>query len=540
MHNNNDNEQFYATPKELAEKLVSRIKIRRDGMILEPSAGEGALVDTLIKKVRGVYHANIHCVEINPQRAAILKDKHFKVIHDDFNTFSPLIPYNIIVMNPPFKEGTRHLRKAIDICADGGEIACILNAETIRNPYTHDRKALLQELESQEEWDYEFIENAFSDADRPTKVEVALIYVRKKKSPVICNTFDHFQRWVFNERQAAGYDFDFDTAVTRHGEICQLLDRYQAEVRTALRLYDEITAYNKVALQGTDDPDRFHQVFDISINRVRDYGVGDRANIVRTINHNYWKRLLFSKDLADLLTSDVQSAYIDKLYEMADFEFTERNILQLKQDLYCNLLSNIDAAIMKTFKKFTSEYAYNDYSGNIWYYNGWKTNKAYRVNKKVIIPMWAFSSWDGSFESYRVAGQLADIEKCMSYLDCGRTEGFDMHQKLNFAQKCGQNRNIDTKFFTVTLYKKGTCHLVFKDDSLLKKFNLYVGRKNRWLPDGYGSKPYEAMNSEEQAIVDSFEGKDSYSTDTFVNRDFYLTAPTNNVPLLTAGNNSAE
>ena len=124
----------------------------------------------------------------------------------------------------------------------------------------------------------------------------------------------------------------------------------------------------------------------------------------------------------------------------------------------------------------------------------------------------------------------------MSYLDCGRTQGYDMHHKLHIAQEHKQNRNIDTKFFTVTLYKKGTCHLVFKDEALLKKFNLYVGRKNRWLPDGYGSKPYEAMDTEEQAIVDSFEGKDSYSTDTFVNRDFYLTTPTNNVPLLTAGN----
>ena len=531
-----DNEQFYATPKELADKLVKLPKYHTDGMILEPSAGEGALVEALVHKVRGIDYPNIHCIEINPDRQAILKENHCIVVHDDFNTFAPLTPYSVIVMNPPFHEGARHLRKAIDICANGGEIACILNAETIRNPYTNERKALLQELEAQEEWRYEFIENAFIDADRHTKVEVALVYVRKKKKPVICSTFEHFKRWVFDERQMAGYDFDIDNSVVRYGEICQLLDRYQAEVRTAMRLYDEISAYNKVSLQDTNDYCRFDHVFNIKINRVRDYGVGDRANIVRTINYNYWKRLLFSKDLADLLTSDVQSAYMNNLYEMADFEFTERNILQLKQDLCRNLLVNIDAAIMKTFKKFTSEYAYNDYSSNIWYYNGWKTNKACRVNKKVIIPMWAFSSWDGSFESYKVAGELSDIEKCMSYLDCGRTQGYDMHQKLHIAQEHKQNRNIDTKFFTVTLYKKGTCHLVFKDEALLKKFNLYVGRKNRWLPDGYGSKPYEAMDTEEQAIVDSFEGKDSYSTDTFVNRDFYLTTPTNNVPLLTAGN----
>ncbi|MBR6901368.1 MAG: DUF4942 domain-containing protein, partial [Synergistaceae bacterium] len=40
------------------------------------------------------------------------------------------------------------------------------------------------------------------------------------------------------------------------------------------------------------------------------------------------------------------------------------------------------------------------------------------------------------------------------------------------------------------LYKKGTCHLKFKDMDLLKKFNIYCGKKSNMLPDDYGYAPY--------------------------------------------------
>ena len=40
-------------------------------------------------------------------------------------------------MNPPFSEGDKHLLKAINIMKNGGQIVCILNAETIKNPYSN-------------------------------------------------------------------------------------------------------------------------------------------------------------------------------------------------------------------------------------------------------------------------------------------------------------------------------------------------------------------------------------------------------------------
>ena len=39
------------------------------------------------------------------------------------------------------------LSKALDVMQDGGKIRCLLNAETIRNPCTNERKELAAQLE---------------------------------------------------------------------------------------------------------------------------------------------------------------------------------------------------------------------------------------------------------------------------------------------------------------------------------------------------------------------------------------------------------
>lgn len=513
-----DYQQYYPTPATLGEKLAKLLNYIVPP-ILEPSAGTGELCKAVMTARKynrwdsRYSEKDFHCVELNSERAATLKGNNFKVVWNDFLTFNPLMPYQTIIMNPPFHDGAKHLLKALNILADGGELACILNAETIRNPYTNERKTLIRQLEEQEEYQVEFVQSAFDG----TNVEVALIHVKKKAAPVRCATFDNFKKSIVEERA----DRD-PQALTRYGEVDALIDSYRAEVKTALNLYDEIQSYNRLSRH-----DDYHEVFKIEIKS----NGGGRVGIVRAINYNYWCALLYSTELDNLLTSEARHAYSSKLHEMEEYEFNERNILQLKADLVSSLLENIDAAIMKVWDNFTHRFSWTDYSKNIHYYNGWRTNQAFKCNKKVIIPLYALDYY-GKIDLSRVRDELADIEKAMSYLDCGRAEDSNMAEKLRNAQAQGLTRNIDTKFFTVDVYKKGTCHLTFKSLELLKKFNLYCGRKLKWLPDDYGRKAYESLNDEERAVADSFEGRESYG-DTYRNQQFYL--PTNSSLLMLKG-----
>ena len=315
-----DYEQFYATPTEVAKKLVGKVK--RSSMILEPSAGTGALIEAYkdVHKIWSCDSFNPHCVEINPQRAAFLKDKKYKVLWDDFLTFNPLMPYKTIIMNPPFHEGARHLLKALHLCADDGEIACILNAETIKNPFSNERKQLLRELDEQEKWEYEIIENAFSDAERPTDVEIAMVYVKKKAFDGESIILNKFKKFVVAEREQ-----EQEKSLMRYGEIASLVDTHDAEVMAALSLYDEIQNYNRVALKEANYDDG---VFEIKIDGDSSrYMENPHAAIVQKINSKYWKRLFTLNDISHLMTSAIRSQYYSKINEMADFDFNERNIL---------------------------------------------------------------------------------------------------------------------------------------------------------------------------------------------------------------------
>lgn len=538
-----DMEQYYPTPPEVARKLFSMIDHRAisNGInILEPSAGTGELIEELVKYRKSLYRGDSdfhgHCIEINPQRAATLKGKGYKVVWEDFLTFDPLMRYTLIIMNPPFREGAKHLMKALKVCDAGGQIACILNAETLRNPCTDERKALITELEQQEEYKVEYVTAAFTEAERKTNVEVALVYVLMKQPPDVCVTFECYKEQIFDRRKREQKTIG---AVARYGELNALVDLYSAEVKAALKIYEEIIKFNRVTLQNEDTYD--NKVFKIEIERVADEDRNEnRVNIIRKINYKYWKHILYSKALSGLMTNAIQQEYMRNLSRMADYEFNDRNILAMKEDLTRNIIHNIEVAIMDVWEEFTHRYSWVEYSKNIHYYNGWHTNKAFACNKKVIIPLDAFNTYSGRFEPTRsssVAGKLSDIEKVMNYLDCGRTEDFEMYQKLEAAQSVGINRGIDTKFFSVDLFKKGTCHLTFKDLNLLKKFNLYCGRKKNWLPDDYGRKHYSDLNEEEKGIVDSFEGKASYE-DTFTNQDYYL--PSINGLLMLTGGRSNE
>jgi hypothetical protein len=92
---------------------------------------------------------------------------------------------------------------------------------------------------------------------------------------------------------------------------------------------------------------------------------------------------------------------------------------------------------------------------------------------------------------------------------------------LSIVERNQANRNIDFTYFTVSLFKKGTCHIKFKSEDLLLKFNIYGSQKKNWLPPGYGKKKYNEMTEEEKTVIDEFQGEESYEK-VCNNTDEYL------------------
>ena len=97
---------------------------------------------------------------------------------------------------------------------------------------------------------------------------------------------------------------------------------------------------------------------------------------------------------------------------------------------------------------------------------------------------------------------------------------------VRYANTAGATRNIEFKYFYLTVYKKGTAHIRFKDEYkyLVDALNIYVGKKRSWLPPEYGKKTYNNMDEEEKRVVDDFQGEKEYSK-ICKNQQLYLYDP---------------
>lgn len=91
--------QFFGTPADLADDLVDLAKIRDNHTVLEPSAGQGAIVKAILKR-----HPNqqVYYYELMPtNRIFMQKIKNTNYLGEDFLQ-SDMNEFDRIVANPPF------------------------------------------------------------------------------------------------------------------------------------------------------------------------------------------------------------------------------------------------------------------------------------------------------------------------------------------------------------------------------------------------------------------------------------------------------
>jgi hypothetical protein len=120
---------------------------------------------------------NVSVVEIDAQHHASLKELGTTLLGYDFLQVQSLATVDQVIMNPPFSDGAKHVLHAWDAVYDA-EIVAIVNAETIRNPYSQERKRLVDLIGKH--GSVEFLRDQFTaDVERKTDVEIALIYLEK-------------------------------------------------------------------------------------------------------------------------------------------------------------------------------------------------------------------------------------------------------------------------------------------------------------------------------------------------------------------------
>lgn len=513
------NSGFYPTPSKLAGKMLSCVDWTTVFSILEPSAGKGDLADAVSRFVEDIRNSRrvfihqrepyIDCIERDSDLAAFLRGKGLLVVHDDFLTFHTRKQYDLCIMNPPFDNGDEHLLHALSLMERGGQIVCLLNAETIRNPYTNRRKVLVQNLREHNAR-IEFIENAFRHAQRPTDVEIALVYVnipRKKNTSDILSSLRRASENSSENSEQAAYLASADW-------LQNMIDGYNFEAALGEKLINEFAA-----LRPYMDPGKDHGEPLLSL-KVGSRNAGNNASMLNAylygLRAKYWGNLLRRPELTEKMTSAMQQDYNSKVESLCEYDFSRYNIETVMREIAAQLSHGVEDSIIDLFERFSTKHSwYPECANNIHYYNGWATNKAHKVGMKVIIPSngCCASNWSREkLDTYRVTSLISDLERAMNYLDRGETS---FHTPVDHAVRianAADTNKADFTYFTCVFYKKGTCHIKFKPEAarIIDRLNIFAGQRKNWLPPTYGKKHYADMTAEEKAVIDDFQGAESY------------------------------
>lgn len=116
--------QFYATPESIVDELIDIADIQNGMIILEPSAGDGAIVDKIVG-------CNVKAVEYDKERYEVLKSKGIDVDCEDFIKWAgnSTDKFDRVIMNPPFSKGQdiSHVMFAYGLLKDSGKLVAVMS-----------------------------------------------------------------------------------------------------------------------------------------------------------------------------------------------------------------------------------------------------------------------------------------------------------------------------------------------------------------------------------------------------------------------------
>ena len=479
------NESFFPTPAEVADRMIAPFSQGElfDRTILEPSAGKGDLCDAINRRTNDGYSRRsfkkIHCCEIVPDLQAILKGKGHSLVNADFLSFGPATAYNLIVMNPPFANGEDHLLHAWKILHHG-DIVCLLSTQSVSHVTTWKRQEVKRLIA--EHGSVEHLGPCFQDAFRKTAVNVSLVRLHKKKEPIRFAIFGGMA--ADNGKVSFPETGDLDAQVAERDIIKTIVvsyDRALEVYRRKIPLEAEQSYYQR-QLGKLDDNDS------IPVGSFE-----ERYNkFVQELTEAGWNQVLQRTKVRELLTRNMIREFDSQKAQLLDLAFTEENI----RALLCNLSESgpeiLKDCVLEAFDLMTRFHEEN----RAWH-EGWKTNEAWKVNRRVVLPYGPrYESWRAEPSFYN-CNELEDIDRALAYLN-GKRLG-DVETIIQAGKKTlagirdWSGRQFESTHFTCRCYQKGTIHLFFKDKDLWERFNLTAAEGKNWLPDDHKFRAKEDL-----------------------------------------------
>lgn len=486
------NADFYPTPDELIKELlalswandhprfrgIDRFTLK--GRVLEPSAGKGNIVDYIHNKSRSI---KVDAIESDAELANFLMGAGHTVVWSDFLTFETFREYDAIVMNPPFSADDKHLRHAIQLASkqitkDCG-IYAIINAETIKNPYSTSRKDLARLLDIFDA-KIKFVSDGFTDAERKTGVEVALIYLKVTRD----NASEDLYKRTIDVVKSSGQSVYSDaittalSTVVNHQELRERVDdvtRLILEYEQAVILTRESYEINK---RKSDFLVYISNVNGGKLSTSFERPEDDYEEELQRLRATYWALILRTEEFMRKLTMEARDKLSRQLDAAADLEINATNVYMLLQAVLANSSDMLVSSVVSMFEKITS-YSKRAYTSNIHYYDGWRTNEAHKIGKKIIYP---FFTEFGAYDMGERDGTFSGVSWTVKEFIFDLLKAFEPFCAVSYEFERTGTGEFENDILRFKMFGKGTVHVWFKDFDALNKINYVAGRKFNWIP----------------------------------------------------------
>ena len=455
-----DKFQFYPTPNYLALQMVMKIK-EKPKLILEPSAGDGQILRAI--KKRWYSDVSKHWFEIDKTKHEILsRESRYGKQGDDFLQSDMTEKYDAVIMNPPFNRGEDHILRAYEALKKGGQLVCLISSATLDGKTLKESK--INKILELEEAEVEDLEDVFSrsEAKRKTGVQCSLITLTKTYGER--QEFDALGEGLkenFNPLATISKNTE-EAKVKVYNYIESLVDQYNTMIEE----------FDKVCISS----EKLFKTKPSFVCSETMPSIPFRSDFKANLTSAFWSNIFRKTEMSDYMTSMEKDRFKERQERQGEKLFTQENIAKLMLELINSSSEIIERSVRHIFNCITS----NHYHSNK--FEGWKTNKHDKVDKKLIIPNVACYKFGQSFD-YRKDEYLVDIEKSLCLIIGKKFSDISINYKstiqhsLHYAETGVWH---DSYFFKCKIFKKGTLHLTWKSEELRQKFNQIAcnGLKN--------------------------------------------------------------
>lgn len=493
--------QFYPTPTTLALKAWGKFENKNIRRLLEPSAGQGSLIGALIDFQKNTdvgeriqqrknnthlpflsMHSVWDAIEINPNFHSFLRDKNAKIIGYDFLSFEHGATYSHIIMNPPFAEGVHHVLHAWDILFDG-EIVAILNAETIKNPYSKERQLLVKIIE-ENNGTIEYHQEAFitEDTVRKTSVEVVVIHL-KKVAQSTHDLLNYLTDLTKKEAHNVATTKNLTEVALPNNFVENAVINYNLAIKASLEAQIAIQkakSYHDRLISNTSSNHEDIQALESKPQELMKQLLKQEYD---SIHKDAWRMVIDSCILTSRLTRSTAKEVESQLELIYELAFNATNIYGFLLGLAEQRGEIQKSMLLEIFDDITRYH-----STNTCYYLGWKSNDKHRtIGKSIKMSRFILPLGQSSWRGRQDIKTLQDIEATFLYLDGKASPTLSLPRVFEdpiTSKLLTSGERLTTDYFDIRYYpQRGTMHFFPRRADLVQRLNVFVGKARQWIPE---------------------------------------------------------